>query len=130
MTKIKQNKIKKGGDIMTEEQLYSNICQSISKSLNYNRIVYRTAYSNMEAYNNWIKRLQADQRELREYNEIYSKNTYIYNPKTKRICRLTIYTKLPKFRTYKEQRVINLCTLEKHLRYKLQNNDHTPVTWL
>lgn len=130
MTKIKQNKINKGGGVMTQEQLYSNMCLSISKSLNYNRIVYRSAYSKMQAYNNWIKELQKEQRKLREQNKVYSTKRYLYNAKTNKICALTIYTKLPKFRTYKQQVAISFNELEKHLRYKLQNNDYTPVTWL
>lgn len=129
MTNTKQNKIKKGDDVMTQEQLYSNICLSISKSLNYNRIVYKNAYNKMQVYNNWIKELQQDQKELREQNKVYSTKRYLYNPKTNKICRLTIYTKLPKFRTYKQQVAISFNELEKHLRYKLQNNDYIPVTW-
>lgn len=67
MTKTKQNKISKGGDVMTEEQLYSNICQSISKSLNYNHIVYNSKTIQIDK---WIHTYALKEQDVKDIHEL------------------------------------------------------------
>lgn len=101
---------------MTYEELINNISKSNSRSSNYLRLVGKRAYQDCIRFNNNIKELQELKRAYREQGIISS--CIPYNGK-----RFTIYTKLPKFRTYKQQFAITVKTLEKELYKQMISNN-------
>lgn len=97
---------------MTYEELINNIAKSNSRSSNYLRLVGQKAYQDCIDFNDFIKILQEEKRKYKEQGIITEYKSY----KGKMF---TIYTKIPKFRTYKQQFAITVNTLEKELYNKL-----------
>lgn len=93
---------------MTYIELINNISKSNCKSSNYARLVGKRAYEHCIDYNDYVKDLQALKRAYKEAGVITDHKYY----KGKIF---TIYTKIPKFRTYKQQYAITYKTLETEL---------------
>lgn len=93
---------------MTYIELINNISKSNCKSSNYSRLVGKRAYEDCIDFNNYVKYLQELKRDYKEAG-IITRHKY-YKGKL-----FTIYTKLPKFRTYKQQFAITYKTLETEL---------------
>lgn len=113
-------------ETLTLEQLCKNINTSRNKSSNYYRLAKSTAYTDMMRFNNYIKVLQEEQQEARDNNRVWT-NVGIYSKKAKRVVRVTIYTKLPRFRSCKQQIAINCVTLENILKNKLESVDYKRI---
>lgn len=112
--------------VLTLEQLCKNINNSRNKSSNYYRLARSTAYTDMMRFNNYIKVLQQTQQEARDNNKVWT-NVGIYSKKAKRVVRLTIYTKLPRYRSYKQQIATNCVTLETALKNNLEQADYNSI---
>lgn len=97
---------------MTYEELINNIAKSNSRSSNYLRLVGQKAYQDCIDFNEFVKVLQEEKRKYKEQGIITKYKRY--GGKT-----FTVYTKIPKFRTYKQQFAITVNTLEKELYKKL-----------
>lgn len=97
---------------MTYQELVNNINKSRRQS-NYINIVKRQAYYAMIRYNGYIKELQATKQYYIKENINTDCSIKIYSTKSKKAVYLTRYTKLPKFRTYKQQLAITYRQLEK-----------------
>lgn len=97
---------------MTYEELINNIAKSNSKSSNYLRLVGQRAYQDCIDFNEFVKTLQEEKRKYKEQGVI----TQYKNYKGKMF---TVYTKIPKFRTYKQQFAITVKTLEKELYHEM-----------
>lgn len=113
-------------EVLTLEQLCKNINSSRNKSSNYYRIARATAYTDMMRFNNYIKGLQQVQQKARDNNKVWT-NVCIYSKKAKRVVTLTIYTKLPRYRSYRQQIAINCATLETTLKNNLEQADYNSV---
>lgn len=113
-------------ETLTLEQLCKNINTSKNKSSNYYRLARATAYKDMMRFNNYIKVLQYAQQEARNNNKVWT-DVGIYSKKAKRVVRVTIYTKLPRYRSYKQQIAINCVTLENILKNKLESEDYNKI---
>lgn len=97
---------------MTYEELINNIAKSNSKSSNYLRLVGQRSYQDCIDFNEFVKVLQEEKRRYKERGIITEHKRY--GGKT-----FTVYTKIPKFRTYKQQFAITVNTLEKELYKRL-----------
>lgn len=93
---------------MTQAELISNIVKSNCKSSNYARLVGKRAYQDCIGFNEYVKGLQ-------ELKQAYKEAGVITEYKFYQNKLFTIYTKLPKFRTYKQQYAITYKTLEVEL---------------
>ena len=113
-------------EVLTLEQLCKNINTSRNKSSNYYKLDRSTSYTDMMRFNNYIKVLQQAQQEARDNNKVWT-NIGIYSKKAKRVVRLTIYTKLPRYRSYKQQVAINCITLETALKNNLEQADYNRI---
>ena len=113
-------------EVLTLEQLCKNINNSRNKSSNYYRLARSTSYTDMMRFNNYIKVLQEAQQEARDNNKVWT-DVGIYSKKAKRVVRLTIYTKLPRYRSYRQQIAINCVTLENILKNKLEAVDYNRI---
>lgn len=113
-------------EVLTLEQLCKNINNSRNKSSNYYRIARATAYTDMMNYNNHIKTLQQEQQIARANNEVWT-NKVIYSKESNKYVTLTIYTKLPRYRSYKQQVAINCATLETTLKNNLEQVDYNSI---
>ena len=113
-------------ETLTVEQLCKNINISRSKSSNYYRLARSTAYTDMMRFNNYIKVLQQIQQEARYSNKVWT-NIGIYSKKAKRVVRVSIYTKLPRYRSYRQQIAINCATLESILKNQLESEDYNRI---
>ena len=113
-------------EVLTLEQLCKNINNSRNKSSNHYRIARATAYTDMIRFNNYIKVLQQAQQEARDNNKVWT-DVGIYSKKAKRVVRLTIYTKLPRYRSYRQQIAINCVILENILKNKLESVDYNRI---
>lgn len=123
MAKTIKGTTKKGDTNMTLEQLAINMCKQQG---NYNNLVRAKAYRHTIQYNNWIKGIQAMLKETREQYKITGKITlgYTYWDKKKhRTCYWTIYSKAPKFTTFKQQYAKYYKTLESSLKEALEHYD-------
>ena len=97
---------------MTYEELVNNIAKSNSRSSNYLRMVGQRSYQECIAFNEFVKELQEEKRRYKEQGIITQ-----YKPYKGKMY--TVYTKIPKFRTYKQQFAITVKTLEKELYYAM-----------
>ena len=113
-------------ETLTVEQLCKNIYTSRNKSSNYYRLARSTAYTDMMRFNNYIKVVQQLQQEARYNNKVWT-NIGIYSKKAKRVVRVSIYTKLPRYRSYRQQIAINCVTLESILKNQLESEDYNRV---
>lgn len=114
---------------MTEQELLENINKSRRQS-NYYNIVRHLAYDEMMDYNRYIKRLHNLKKELREQNLITEDTwdkTQIYSYKSKKFVCFTVYTKIPKFRSYKQQLAILGRQLEQRLLKRLKDLDNKAI---
>ncbi len=113
-------------EVLTLEQLCKNINNSRNKSSNYYRIARATAYEDVIGYNNHIKKLQQEQQRARANNQVWT-NKVIYSKESNKCVTLTIYTKLPRYRSYKQQVAINCATLEITLKNNLEQADYNSI---
>ena len=114
---------------MTELELVNNIAKDTP---NYNRILRERAYRYCIRTNNAIKYIQ---EVLKYQRQEYKKNpvpdnilapikaTY-YNKKSKKYVHYTIYSKTPKFITYRQAIAITAKELEKELRQNLHYKEY------
>lgn len=104
---------------MTYQELVNNINKSRRQS-NYSNLAKHYAYYDMIKFNNYIKHLQEVKQLYIKENIMTSYGTKVYSLKSKKYVYLTRYTKLPKFRTYKQQLAITYRQLEKSLDCNLR----------
>lgn len=114
---------------MTELELVNNIAKDIP---NYNRILREKAYQYCIRTNRAIKYIQEEIRDQRQrYKEdpvqanilVPLKTTY-FNRKSRKYVHYTIYSKAPKFITYRQAVAITAKELEKDLRQKLHYKEY------
>ena len=103
---------------MTYQELVNNINKSRRQS-NYISMVKHYAFYDMMRFNRYIKYLQKVKQYYIEEN-IMTDGFKVYSLKSKKYVYLTRYTKLPKFRTYKQQLAITYRQLEKGLDNRLR----------
>ena len=113
-------------ETLTVEQLCKNINTSRNKSSNYYRLARSTAYIDMMRFNNYIKVVQQLQQEARYNNKVWT-NIGIHSKKAKRVVRVSIYTKLPRYRSYRQQIAINCVILESILKNQLESEDYNRI---
>lgn len=115
---------------LTLEQLINNMSKG---ETNYIRLVRQHAYHTVMSYNNMVKHKRNIIQEARKHHETNPKcithPDYIryYDHKKKKEVYYTIYTKAPRFRTYKQQCAITYKQLETTLRVWLQAKDSRKV---
>ena len=108
---------------LTLEQLTKNMCKG---ETNYIRLVRLHAYNTVISYNNMVnykKRIIQEAREFHETNPscvIHPDGHKYYDRKKKKSVFYTIYTKAPRYRTYRQQCAISYKQLETTLRVWLQ----------
>lgn len=105
---------------MTYEELLNNISKSNYKSSNFRKIVNQFAYADMQDQHWFCDQLNDFKREYRAEGIVTKGYRFNYNGKYKV---LTIYTKTPKYRTYKQQWVITAKRLEKAMKEDLEYKD-------
>ena len=108
---------------MTLEQLAINMCKQQG---NYTNLVRARAYRHTIQYNNWVKYIQdmlkATREQYKTTGKITTGETY-WNKKTHKSCYWTIYSKAPKFTTFKQQCAIYYKKLESDLKAELEFYD-------
>lgn len=116
---------------MTEQELIINITKGYSKNSNYYRKVQKRAYVDMQMQHHWcnyyknIKRLILETKDIiyidRTLNKYAQrqKAVTIYNKHHKRVL-FTKYTKVPKYRTYRQQLAITNRSLYKEIQEELK----------
>lgn len=108
---------------MTLEQLAINMCKQQG---NYRNLVRAIAYRHTIQYNNWVKDVQdmlkATRRHYKATGKITLGETY-WDKKKHRTCFWTIYSKAPKFTTFKQQFAIYYRKLESDLKRSLEFYD-------
>lgn len=104
---------------LTEEQLIRNINRARNASSNYNREVKRIAYEDMTSYNQYIKQLQQLKKSYQQQG-IITDGFRIYSRKAHKMVFFTIYTKIPKYRSYRQQLAITNKQLYKRLYDTMQ----------
>lgn len=108
---------------LTLEQLIKNMCKG---ETNYIRLVRQRAYHTVISYNEMVKHKKKIIQEAREYHEtfpsciIHPEGYKYYDRKKKKSVFYTIYTKAPRFRTYRQQCAITYKQLEVELRVWLE----------
>lgn len=108
---------------MTQEQLIINMCKQQG---NYINLVRARAYKHTMQYNNWVKYIQAMLKATRDHYKETGKITLgetYWDKKKHRMCFWTIYSKAPKFTTFKQQFAIYYRTLESDLKAELEFYD-------
>lgn len=111
---------------MTLEELTRNMCKGNNKASNFYRQVREIAYAELKAHNDYIKFCQELKREYNELNIVSDFTIHIWSNKSKKLVWVTRYTKLPSYRSYRQQLGITTSQLEKELRSKLiyKNSRH------
>lgn len=108
---------------MTQEQLVINMCKQQG---NYINLVRARAYKHTMQYNRYVKYIQDMLKDMRNQykttGKITTGETY-WNKKTRRTCFWTIYSKAPKFTTFKQQCAIYYKKLESDLKAELEFYD-------
>lgn len=99
---------------MTYNELIKNIEKSNHSSSNFMKEVYRRAYSDMVKQHLYCDELKA-LKEKYKAKGIIAGYTMVYNQYTDKLVRFTIYTKIPKYRTYRQQVAVTAALLEKEL---------------
>lgn len=108
---------------LTLEQLTKNMCRG---ETNYSRLVRIHAYNTVISYNKMVKDKKKIIQEAREHHKqnpnCITHPDYIryYDHKKKKEVYYTIYTKAPRFRTYRQQLAISYTRLETNMRVWLQ----------
>lgn len=108
---------------LTLEQLTKNMCKG---ETNYIRLVRLHAYNTVISYNEMVKDKKKIIQEAREHHKqnpnCITHPDYIkyYDRKKRKSVYYTIYTKAPRFRTYRQQCAISYKQLETTLRIWLQ----------
>ena len=113
---------------MTQEQLIINMCKQQG---NYINLVRARAYKHTIQYNNWVKYIQDMLKATREHYKATGKITLgetYWNKKKRKSCYWTIYSKAPKFTTFKQQCAIYYKTLESDLKASLEFYDDVAQT--
>lgn len=108
---------------MTQEELLNNISKSNYKSSNFRRKVNIFAYDDMlrqHAYCDYLRELK---KEFKEKGIITNGAMIRPNLNKYRAVYFTIYTKIPKYRTYKQQWAITANVLEKAMKRDLEYKD-------
>ena len=108
---------------MTQEQLIINMCKHQG---NYINLVRARAYKHTIQYNNWVNYIQDMLKATREHYKATGKITLgktYWNKKKHKSCYWTIYSKAPKFTTFKQQCAIYYRTLESKLKSNLEFYD-------
>lgn len=115
---------------LTLEQLTKNMCKG---ETNYNRLVRQHAYHTVMSYNEMVKDKKKIIQEAREYHKqnpnCITHPAYIkyYDSKKRKSVYYTIYTKVPRFRTYRQQCAITAKQLETTFRVWLQSRDSRKI---
>jgi hypothetical protein len=115
---------------LTLEELTKNMCKG---DTNYNRLVRVHAYHTVMSYNEMVKDKKKIIQEAREYHKqnpnCITHPDYIkyYDRKKRKSVYYTIYTKAPRFRTYRQQCVITAKQLETTFRIWLQARDSRKI---
>jgi hypothetical protein len=123
MTKQIKVKTKRKEEPEMLEQLMKNITNGKSKTSNYYRMIQKEAYADMKRQHDWCNYYKNIKKEIIDsgLNIHPNKKVTIYNKKHKNVL-FTKYTKVPKYRTYKQQLAITNKTeyrrLETDLVYK------------
>lgn len=106
---------------MTEQELIVNMTKGYSKSSNYYRKVQEQAYMDMLRQHLHCDYYKSIKKEILENNDIIylAKTVTIYNKHHKRVL-FTKYTKVPKYRTYRQQLAITTNTYYKKLQRRLE----------
>lgn len=106
---------------MTEQELIINITKGYSKNSNYYRKVQKQAYVDMQRQHQWCDYYKKMKKDIIDsgLNIHPNWNVTIYNKKHKKVM-FTKYTKVPKYRTYRQQLAITNISLYKELQEELK----------
>lgn len=106
---------------MTEQELIVNMTKGYTKSSNYYRQVQKQAYRDMLIQHRCCDYYKDIKKQILETNDIIclKKPTKIYNKHHKFVF-FTRYTKIPKYRTYRQQLAITNKTYYKTLQGMLK----------
>lgn len=115
---------------LTLEQLINNMSKG---ETNYIRLVRQHAYHTVMSYNDMVDYKKSIIQEAREFHEtnpscvIHPDGHKYYDRKKKKYMFYTIYTKAPRYRSYRQQCAITYKQLETTLRVWLQAKDSRKV---
>lgn len=117
---------------LTLEQLIKNMCKG---KTNYITLVQQEAYHKVINHNAMVNVMKSYIQETREFckkhpgNITYPSLSYsYYNPKKGKSVRYTIYTKAPRYRTYRQQCAITYNQLESTLKHNLYKKDKSRIS--
>lgn len=108
---------------MTYEELLNNISKSNYKSSNFRRLVNQFAYSDMVIQHKYCDYLRGQKKVFKEKGIITDGTRIRSNLNSYRTVYFTIYTKIPKYRTYRQQWAITAKQLEKSMKKDLEYKD-------
>lgn len=102
---------------MTEQELIKSIC----KGSTYAYRCQKLAYEEMTRFNDYVKYLHEMKKQLRENGQLM--NGFKMPRPGKKPVYFTIYTKIPRFRSYRQQIAITYATLWKKDLERLKARD-------
>ncbi len=110
---------------MTEQELIRNITKGYYYKSNYYNTVRHLAYIEMKAQHTWCDYYKKLKKEIIDsgLNIHPDMKVTIYNKKHKKVM-FTKYTKVPKYRTYRQQLAITNRSLYKRLKDRLYERDY------
>lgn len=115
---------------LTLEQLTKNMCKG---KTNYITLVQKAAYYSLIHHNGTVNYMKHILQKTREYHKTHSEcithpdRLKYFNPRKKKYLYYTIYTKTPRYRTYRQQCAITYRQLETLLRTDLHIKDDNKI---